>query len=693
MATYIDTQRGLERAAQQLLSRDRVALDLETTGLDPLKDEVLLVGIDEYAILGRLDLSPLIPLIESNDIPKIIFNASFDGMFLQRRGMLPFRVFDPMIGAVLLKGGLHTETGTFSLENLLETCLGISLAPNKHDLQMSFVGMDPRLWLPSPEQITYVTEDTAYLKRLSDYMQDRLEASGQMVVWRVENAVTQVVAQMQVQGIPLNKPAYSLALDDWEKDYEKVEKDIQATLTPAILEVRRRKVVVNTAVFNQWQDERETYLGEWQDEYDAFNAEATKSERRKALQATDRDWRADGHPRPTPPKMDFEPINLGSPQQVQQAMRELGISMPDKKRNTILRAKVGQTVETQALLNQLAQWSRLDKQLGTYGRSMLDSLDPDDRLRCRFKQIIDTGRRASGKFHDEARGTSKGANLQNFPAPSRELVQPGPGRRFVIGDYSQIELRVAAEFALQKDPGTQDALVVAFRDGLDPHTEMAAVAFGLDVLDLKARVKAKDAQALKQRWAGKTTNFSALFGIAARTLAVRIHEMILAQDPDYVEALTEQDVTNAKKLLQTFRALNPTIMSCLEDWRRQAMTLGYTTTMSGRRRIFDLPARSDPDYQFKRGSIERKAGNQPIQGTSADITKLAEVQIQRAWHQSVADAVLINSVHDEIMAEAGVSYAGRAAVVMRHHMTRAYANWIKRVPCVVEVGVQTQWRH
>ena len=108
VATYISTQDGLRAVAQHLLTRPRVSLDLETTGLDPLKDEILLVGLDEYAILGRLDLSPLKPLIESNDLPKVIFNAAFDGMFLQRRGMLPYRVFDPMIGAILLKSGLST---------------------------------------------------------------------------------------------------------------------------------------------------------------------------------------------------------------------------------------------------------------------------------------------------------------------------------------------------------------------------------------------------------------------------------------------------------------------------------------------------------------------------------------------------------------------------------------------------------
>jgi DNA polymerase-1 len=308
----------------------------------------------------------------------------------------------------------------------------------------------------------------------------------------------------------------------------------------------------------------------------------------------------------------------------------MGVSLPNKRRTSILAAKVGQGIEIQAMLNQLAQWSKLSKQITTYGRPMLESMDSDNRVRCRFTQIIATGRRASSKFHDDARDISKGANLQNFPASSRKLVQPVQGRRFVIGDYAQIELRVAAEYALQRNPQAQDALIRAFRDGQDPHAAMAAVAFGLNLQDLEQRIKAGDETAIKQRWAGKTTNFSALFGIAGRTLALRIHEMMLAQDPNYLEPLTEQNIKEAKQLLEAFRSLNPTIMACLADWRRQALSLGFTTTMSGRRRYFDLPARSDPDYQARRGSIEREAGNQPIQGTSADITKLAEVQIQRA---------------------------------------------------------------
>lgn len=693
MATFISRDEPLRIAAQQLLKRPRVSLDLETTGLDPLKDEILLVGIDEFAILGSLDLSPLKPLIESNDIPKVIFNAAFDGMFLQKQGMLPYRVFDPMIGAILLKCGLKTPSGTFSLENLLHACLGISLPPDKHAMQMSFVGMDPRLWIPSVDQIKYVCSDTAYLQRLSDWIEDRICQQGLMDIWRIENAATQVIAQMQIQGIPLNKPEYLKAVETWESDFEDLENSLSAALTPAILEVHRRRTEQMGSVFEAWQAEHDTAWEAWEKEFDHIHPDATRAERRKALQDYDREWRAEGHPRPLRPKADNEPINLGSPSQVQQALRELGIALPNKQRTTILRAKVGQGIEIQALLNQLAQWSRLDKQLGTYGRAMLESMDPDDRLRCRFTQIVDTGRRASSKFHDDARDLAKGANLQNFPAPSRALVQPLSGRKFIIGDYSQIELRVAAEFALQKNPQAQDALIRAFRDGADPHAEMAAIAFGLDVDDLQARVSAGDESAIKQRWAGKTTNFSALFGIAAKTLAVRIHEMILAQDPDYIEALTEQDVKNAKTLLETFRSLNPTIMACLADWRRQAMQAGYTTTMSGRRRYFDVPARTDAEYHAKRSEIERKAGNQPIQGTSADITKLAEVQIQRAWHRTGWKGVLINTVHDEIMAECEAAYAPKGVVVVRHHMTAAYRQWIKHVPCDLKVGAHSTWRH
>jgi DNA polymerase I-like protein with 3'-5' exonuclease and polymerase domains len=675
------------------LARPRVALDLETTGLDPLKDEILLVGIDEFAILGTLDLSPLKPLIESNDIPKIIFNAAFDGMFLQRRGMLPYRVFDPMIGSQILKCGLHSERGTFSLENLLDICLGVKMVPNKAELQKSFIGADPALWIPSAEQIKYVCGDTEHLSRLNDWVMDHLEQRGLMGVYRLENAVTQVIAQMQINGIPLDRDGYLKEVEQWEKDFDKLEDDLSDTLTPAILEVRRRKSGEGQAALDQWQALHDALWAEWEQEYDTFYPEATRKERRAELQARDRQWRALGHSRPQAPKMGNEPINLGSVPQVKAALHELGINLSDKRRTSLLRAKVGQGVETQTLLNQLAQWSRLAKQLGTYGRPMLENMDSDDRIRCRFTQIIATGRRASSKFTDDARGISKGANLQNFPAPTHKLVKPGAQRRFIIGDYSQIELRVAAEFALQKDPNANDALIRAFREDADPHTEMAAVAFGLDLKELEEKIKDKDEKAIRQRWAGKQTNFSALFGISARTLAVRIHEQVLATDPDYIVALSDEDVKNAKKLLETFRSLNPTIMACLADWRSQALNLGYTTTMSGRRRYFDLPSRTDPEYQTKRGQIEREGGNQPIQGTSADITKLAEVLIQRAWHQSGADAMLINTVHDEIMAEVGAKSAHREVVVVRHHMTAAYKNWIKSVPCRLQVGVQTSWQH
>lgn len=689
---YIDTPRDLAAAARQLARDKDLRLDCETTGLSPVRDSILLVGINDFAISGRLDLSPLAGPLADNSKPTYVFNASFDGGFLFQRGLRLYRVFDPMLGAKILKCGLAPTTGGFTLDNLLRVCLGVTL-PDKATLQLSFVGQDPTTFSPTQEQIDYLARDLAYLPRLSAYMQDLLEQRGLVDTWRLENAMSQVIAEMECRGIPINRETYEPYLAQLEVRREQLLADLQEELTPAIMEVRLRVYQDQQNVRQLWETEQEVHLLAAGRDWDHDHPDGTKAERRKYLLEQQRLWRAAGHKMPPRPKISPEPINPGSGSQLKAAFNELGVQLDDAKRVTLLRAKLNASPAVQRVLQTQAEFSTVEKQLSTYGREMLAGLDADGRLRTSYTQILSTGRMASSRVKDQSRKLVTGANVQNIPPNTRAHVNPQDGYVFVIGDYSQIELRIAAEWALRREPQANDALIRAFRDDADPHAEMAITAFNLDPQAFTEALANHDPLAQQQRAAGKTTNFSALFGIAASTLALRIHDSFLKLDPDFAEPLTQHNVDEAKQLLKAFWKLNPVIQRCLAEWRAQALNDGYTVTLLGRRRLFARPERFDPEYQQKRGKIEREAGNQPIQGTGADIVKLACVQAQRDWHHKGWDVWLLNQVHDEIMVECPEELADEVRTSLHQHMVSAAATWLTMVPIKVSIDAQLSWTH
>ena len=687
---YIDTPRGLALAARQLARDTDLRLDLETTGLSPVRDDILLVGINDFAISGRLDLSPLAGPLADNSKPTYVFNASFDGGFLFQRGLRLYRVFDPMLGAQILKCGL--ASGPFTLANLLKVCLGVTL-PDKATMQLSFVGRDPTTFEPTPEQLEYLAGDLAYLPRLATYMHDLLDQRGLVPTWRLENAMSQVIAEMQCRGIPINRETYEPYLDKLEQRREQLLADLQEELTPAIMEVRLRVYQDQLNARSGWENEQEIVLIAAGRDWDHDHPDGTKAERRKYLLEQQRLWRAAGHKMPPRPKISPDPINPGSGSQLKAAFSELGVKLGDARRVTMLRAKLNAPPAVQRVLQTQAEFSTVEKQLSTYGREMLAGLDADGRLRTNYTQILSTGRMSSSRVKDSTRNLVTGANVQNIPPNTRAHVNPPEGYVFVIGDYSQIELRIAAEWALRREPQANDALVRAFRNDADPHAEMAITAFNLDPQTFTQALADHDPLAQQQRAAGKTTNFSALFGIAASTLALRIHDSFLKLDPDFAEPLTQQNVDEAKKLLKAFWQLNPVIQRCLAEWRAQALNDGYTVTLLGRRRLFARPDRFDPEYQQKRGKIEREAGNQPIQGTGADIVKLACVQAQRDWYQRGWAVGLLNQVHDEIMVECPEALAGAVRDSLHQHMVTAAATWLTMVPVKVSIDAQLSWTH
>jgi len=218
---------------------------------------------------------------------------------------------------------------------------------------------------------------------------------------------------------------------------------------------------------------------------------------------------------------------------------------------------------------------------------------------------------------------SQDPNLQNIPTRTdtgrqvRNAFIAGPGMKLLAVDYSQIELRIVAHMAEDK------AMLDAFRAGQDIHAATAAAIFGVPL----------DAVSKEQRRHAKAINFGLIYGMSAFGLA-RGTDLTLAEAENFVKAYFERF---------------PGIKHYLDGIRRSAAREGYVETLLGRRRYF--PNLKNPTNQAVRSREEREAINAPIQGTAADIMKIAMIKLAAALSESKLGARLLLQVHDELVLE------------------------------------------
>jgi DNA polymerase-1 len=266
------------------------------------------------------------------------------------------------------------------------------------------------------------------------------------------------------------------------------------------------------------------------------------------------------------------------------------------------------------IVNDLLEYRELEKLRSTYVDGYLPLVGGDGRIHTRFNQLAATTGRLS----------SDRPNLQNIPVRSergktiRQAFVPRAGWRFVIADYSQIELRVMAH--LSQDPG----LLEAFHGTeTDIHTETAARVFGLDPANVTDEMRRR----------AKAINFGLLYGMEAFGLADRL-QISREEARDHIDAYFRQF---------------PLVQEFLQGVVTEARNRGYTQTMFGRRRY--LPELSSDNFRIRQMG-ERMALNAPVQGSAADIIKKAMVDLDAGLRGAGLEATLLLQIHDELILEA-----------------------------------------
>lgn len=316
----------------------------------------------------------------------------------------------------------------------------------------------------------------------------------------------------------------------------------------------------------------------------------------------------------------------------------------------------------------LLPWRGYQKVLSTYGEKLLALANPTSgRLHCQFNQVrAGTGRMSSEK-----------PNLQNIPGydpedPTsldfRSCFIAKPGYELVTADFSQQELRILAD--MSGDPTFYKAYTDLDEDGnaLDVHRYTASAIFEVPYKEVTD----------KQRKQAKTLNFFLVYGGGAHSLGLTLK--ISKEEAEQIISDYFQRYDKIKYLLDSFGA--------------SALNKGYVQTISGRKRFLLMPTDLQPgsdDFKKARASIKRQAGNTPIQGSGADVTKLAMVFVYRRLLKEGFDARILMVVHDELVVEVREDQAEVVARIVEEEMVRAFTHYFKNIPMRVDAHIGPTW--
>lgn len=350
-------------------------------------------------------------------------------------------------------------------------------------------------------------------------------------------------------------------------------------------------------------------------------------------------------------------INLKSPPQVSKAMLAVGIDLPKNSKGHYMTDERTLEKIKHPAAKEMLEYRGFVKLIDSYGESLLANIHPfTGRIHPDFQQIgAETGR-----------FSCREPNMQQIPEEFREFVGGVEDWKIVGADYSQMELRIIAE--LSQDP----ALIKAFSMGTDPHTGTAAVMFGIPAEKVTK----------EQRHVAKTINFGLSYGMGAPKLMDTINK-------EREDKLTIREVY---KINNRYKETYAGVIRWFAQAGERAYRQGYSETLGGRKRYFYRPTSGDADaFTQQVAAIKRQGGNAPIQGTNADITKMALVSVFSDLQDYGYRAKIINAVHDEIVLLAHKSQTEQVKQVVADSMMRSAQELIKSVPVQVDTYVNDWW--
>ena len=583
------TKEEIAGVVKQLQNADELCFDTETSSADPLS--ATLVGISLCAaaesawyipvnVEGALQFDEirelLEPLFNSKSL-KIAHNYKFDYIILSRAGVeINGPVFDTMVAAYLIDSSQRLKMDTLS-----KTYLGYEPIPIE-DLIGKGKGQKSMADIPFEDIANYACEDADITYRLYEILKEKLDEDELFkIAETVEFPLIEVLAEMEQNGVHIDKEMLASFSEELTKDLEELE----------------------TEIFERTGEE----------------------------------------------------FNLNSPQQLGTILFEK-MDLPAGKKT-----KTGQYSTSESVLSKLAveyevpslvlDYRSLKKLLSTYVDALPKLINPETgRIHTDFNQTV----AATGRL------SSSNPNLQNIPIRTkrgreiRKAFIPKERYKMLAADYSQVELRVIASISGDEN------MIEAFKNGEDIHSRTAKEIFNLDSID---EVTAD------HRRKAKEVNFGIPYGVSAYGLASRL-------------GISNNE---GKEMIDQYFERFPGIQKYIDETIQFAKENEFVSTLLGRRRY--IPDINSRNWNV-RGFAERMAINMPIQGTAADIIKLAMIHIQKFIKDENLKSRMLLQVHDELIFDIAPEEEQDVPAKIKDLMENAYE---LDVPLDVEMGLADNW--
>ena len=576
----------LRKACEELKNEDFLGFDTETTELDPYEGNIRLVQLSNRKDTKVIDLKPF---AERGDLRTSTELAPLRDLLSAPK---PIKIaHNAKFDAKWISHHLGVQIG-----GVFDTLLASQLiAAGDQDRRHSLVEVTSHFlgteldkseqvsdWSAaelSQSQIEYAARDAATMIPLREKIVEKLKSDELIKVAKIEFDCVLPIAQMELNGFYLDAARWREQLERVKITQGKVALELQQLLSAG---------VAQASLFG------------------------------------------------------ITEINLDSQAQVTDALKNLGVPVPETTRGWQLQPLAADY----PVVAKLLEYRGVAKSLSSFGETILEFIKPQTgRLHADFRQIgAPTGRFSCSK-----------PNIQQIPHEEayRRCFRAPEGRKLIIADYSQVELRILAEFSRDEN------FIKAFISGEDFHTTAAAQVFNVKPEDVTS----------DQRSFAKRLNFGVVYGIGSQRFALMTG----------VSQSTAEDIM--RRYFATYRGLD----AWLRDAARKVVTERVARTASGRMSRF----RFDEDDRKAISLAQRNGKNMPIQGSSADILKRA----LHLLHGKIAgtSARLVNIVHDEIIVEADAGEAEATADKLEKAMCAAGEEYITQVPVKVDVKISDEW--
>lgn len=632
MIRYITKAEDFTQVASRVLNAAEVAIDLETTGLNPRRDRIRLVSLytpggedafvlDLFALVSETEALRdfFITLLTSERIIKMGHNLSFDLGFLQHHFGIEgvHRVYCTLLGSQILEAlYLHEGFVRHGLADVARRFIGADISKDEQKSDWSA----PVL---TDAQVRYAAFDVLILPNIRTKQLEEISRNDLLRVTALEMEALPVVVEMKLRGVRLDSAKWHELLTEKIARRNQLETEVKAMLQGGVnWTVKNKKGSRPGRPKILKRDEKER--PEWVREQQAAYAERLAR------------WEA------IPAEIVPE-ILLTSPLQVLKALQNLGVPLKDSTLERYLLPHQDKF----PVIKKLLEFREVDKLATAFGQTILDTVEDDGRIHANIRQIG----AVSGRF------AIANPNLYQMPRDKahRKCFIPADGYRFVIADYSAEELMLLAE--ISGDP----LMCQLIREGVDLHVRTAS-----QLLSKPESEVTKD-----ERQASKMLNYAAAYQVGAGK----------------VSDLFGVSYEEGQEVLNSWRRMYARAQEWIESAAFHMTKHGMIRCMNGRL----IGATINP---YDKGSIAaagRLGSNAPIQGTGSSILKLALIGVAERIRIGCYDAGVVLAPHDEIVVEVRADQAEEVAGIVKTEMERAIRKFITKVPTAVETAIGTSW--